>query len=81
MYRTYIYLPEELASEIDRTARTQKKSKAEVIRQALINGFKTTNPQKSSSAKSLLEMAKKAEKLDVSGPTDLAEKHNVYTWD
>lgn len=81
MQRTHVYLPDELNREIASTAKANRVSKAEVIREALEHGLKAVRPQKSQSAKALLEMAKKAEKLNVSGPADLAEKHNEYTWD
>lgn len=81
MQRTYVYLPDELKREIDNTAKAKRVSKSEVIREAVEQGLKVVRPQKSQSAKALLEMAKKAEKLNVSGPADLAEKHNEYTWD
>lgn len=84
MQRTHVYLPEELNREIDNTARLQKKSKSEVIREALEKGLKATRPQKSSSAKALLEMALEAEKIakkfNIKGPKDLSENHDYYTW-
>ena len=81
MQRTHVYLPDELKREIDNTAKAKRVSKSEVIRVAVEQGLKVVRPKKSQSAKALLDMAKKAEKLNVSGPTDLAEKHNEYTWD
>ena len=80
MQRTHIYLPDDLNTEIEFTAKTQRKSKAEVIREALKEGLKVVEPKKSRSAQALLEMAKEAEKLHVSGPKDLSYNHDYYTW-
>lgn len=68
MQRTHIYLPNELNTELELTARLNHKSKAEVVREALQEGLKTLRPQKSSSAKALLEMVKEAKKFAGSGP-------------
>lgn len=80
MQRTHIYLPEELNREIDNAARTQKKSKSEVIREALEKGLKATRPQKSSSAKALLNMAEQAKQFPGTYPSDLSTNHDYYTW-
>lgn len=80
MMRTNVYIPEELNKQIDRVARFQKKSKATIIREALEEGMKEKNSVQAGSAKALLDMAKAAEKLDVSGPKDLSINHDHYTW-
>jgi metal-responsive CopG/Arc/MetJ family transcriptional regulator len=80
MQRTHIYLPEELNREIDYIARLEGKTKAEVTRRILEEGLKVIQPQKSGSAKALLDIAKEAEKLNVSGPRDLSFNHDYYTW-
>ena len=81
MYRTYVYLPEELKFEIEANALSQKKSKAEVIRKALESGLKKTHTRKPNSAAVLVKMAKMAEKLKGSAPKDLSRNHDKYTWD
>lgn len=80
MLRTYIYLPEILNTEIENAARAQKKSKAEVIREALKHGMKVIRPQKSASAKALLDMVKHVKRFAGSGPKDLSINHDHYTW-
>lgn len=80
MQRTHIYLPEEINREIGYIAKLQGKTKAEVTRKVLKEGLRAIQPQKSRSARALLEMAKEAEKLHVSGPKDLAYNHDYYTW-
>lgn len=80
MQRTHIYLPEELNREIDYLAKLQGKTKAEVTRSILEAGLKAVQPKKSQSAKALVDIAKEAEKLHVSGPRDLSFNHDYYTW-
>lgn len=80
MLRTYIYLPEALNAEIEITARTQRKSKAEVIRDALTHGMKVVRPKRSASAKALVDIAKEAKQLNIQGPKDLSVNHDHYTW-
>lgn len=79
MQRTHIYLPESLNREINSTAKAQRKSKSEVIRQALERGIKA-HPQQSQSAKALLDLAEMAKKLKGRGPADLSANHDYYIW-
>ena len=39
MQRTYVYLPDELIRQIEKVARLARKSKSEVIREALAKGI------------------------------------------
>ena len=80
MLRTHIYLPDQLNTEIEFTAKLKRKSKAEVIRAALEQGLKTIRPRRSSSTKALLEMVKEAKKFTGTGPKDLSINHDYYTW-
>lgn len=80
MQRTHIYLPEELNRTINNTAKARRKSKSEVIREALERGIKAIHPQKSSSAKALLSLAQMARKLKGTGPRDLSINHDYYIW-
>lgn len=80
MQRTHIYLPEELNIEIEFTAKTQRKSKAEIIRTALEHGLKAIRPRSFSSTEALLKMAREAKKFAGSGPKDLSTNHDHYTW-
>lgn len=80
MQRTHIYLPEEMNREIAYLASRQGKSKAEITREILEAGLKAVEPKKFSSAEALLNIAKEAKKLNVSGPRDLAFNHDYYTW-
>lgn len=80
MQRTHIYLPDNLNTEIEFTAKAQRKSKAEVIRAALEQGIKVIRPPKSNSAKALLEMVKEAKKFSGTGPKDLSTNLDHYIW-
>lgn len=81
MLRTHIYLPEKLAAEIENTARASRKSKAEVIREALKHGLNAMRPLHSQSALKLVKLAELAQKLTSIGPKDLSEKHDKYGWE
>jgi len=80
MQRTHIYLPDELSRQINSAAQTQKKSKSQVIREALARGIEEIHGQKSQSAQALLNLAKMAKKLKGTGPKDLSINHDYYTW-
>ena len=80
MQRTHVYLPAELNREIDNTAKANRVSKAEVIREALQQGLKVVRPQKSTSARALLDIAEMAKKFKGTGLQDLSVNHDYYTW-
>lgn len=80
MQRTHVYLPDDLNSDIEFTAKTQRKSKAEVIRAALEHGIKVIRPQRPNSTKALLEMVQEAKKFRGTGPKDLSINHDHYIW-
>jgi Arc/MetJ-type ribon-helix-helix transcriptional regulator len=81
MYRTHVYLTLELKNEIEAVARFKRSSKSEIIRASLEQGLKTINQGRQKPSRILVELAKAAKRFDVSGPNDLAAKHNEYTWD
>lgn len=80
MLRTYIYLPEELDYKIKQAAKTQKKSKAEVIRGVLEEGLSTL--KSTNDAQTLLNLATNIQKLlgDEKLPKDLSVNHDYYLW-
>ena len=57
MLKTYLYIPENLGEKILFIAKTQNKSKAEVIRQALEKGITAVQQQGTASARALLKIA------------------------
>jgi len=80
MLKTYLYIPDHLNDKIDRTAKVQKMTKAEVIRQALQEGLGVIEKQKVGGAEALLEIAELAKKYKVKGPRDLSVNHDYYLW-
>jgi predicted DNA-binding protein len=80
MLKTYLYIPDHLEEKIKSTAKSQKKSKAEVIRQTLEAGFESVEKQKVGGAEALLRLAELAKKLDIKGPRDLSVNHDYYLW-
>lgn len=70
MLKTYLYIPEQLEEKINRTAKTQKKSKAEVMRQALTEGLSELERQKRGGAETLLKLAEIGKKYTLKGPHD-----------
>ncbi len=80
MLKTYLYIPEQLEEKINLTAKTQNKSKAEVIRQALEKGISAVVHQGTASAQALIQIAEIGQKFSLSGPKDGSEKMDEYLW-
>lgn len=80
MLKTYLYIPEQLNQQITTSARLQKKSKAEVIRQALQEGLNVVGKQNAGGAELLLKLAEMAKKYKIKGPRDLSVNHDYYLW-
>lgn len=80
MLKTYLYIPEHLNKKIDYTAKTQNKSKAEVIRAALEEGMDNLQKQQAGGAEVLLKLAELAKKNQVKGPRDSSANHDYYLW-
>lgn len=78
MLRTYLYIPEELDRQIKTIAKTQKKSKAETIRQALERGIETIN--RKGSAISLLKLAEIGKKGNFKGPKNSSQRIDELLW-
>ncbi len=81
MLRINIYIPEDLDRRLDFAAQSQRKAKAEVIRQALDMGLQIMRP-KSATAQTLLLFAKMAERIPTKGkvPKDFIKNLDYYTW-
>lgn len=80
MLKTYLYIPEPLNQKINRTAKTQNKSKAEVIRQALEKGITAVQQQGTASAQTLLKLAKIGKKYPLRGIHD-SSRMDELLWD
>ncbi len=79
MLKTYLYLTPKLDERIKRTAKLQKKSKAEVMRVALEQGL--TDAKRESSAVAMLQLQKLGKKYKLVGPSDASLKFDEYLWD
>ena len=80
MLKTYLYVPEELDKKIILTAKSQNKSKAEIIRLALEKGIAAVQIQGTASAQALLKIAQIGRQYNVIGPKDASEKMDKYLW-
>lgn len=81
MLKTYLYIPDYLEDRINRTAELQKKSKAEVMRQALEKGIVSVQHQGTASAEVLLKIAELGRENNVKGPKDSSTRMDEYLWD
>lgn len=79
MLRTYLYIPDHLEKQINQAVQAQKKSKAEVLRQALEKGLERLVP-KAGGAETLLKLAEIGRKYNIKGPKDLSINHDYYLW-
>ncbi|OGK23610.1 hypothetical protein A3D76_01370 [Candidatus Roizmanbacteria bacterium RIFCSPHIGHO2_02_FULL_37_9b] len=80
MLKTYLYIPEQLEEKIIYTAKTQKKSKAEILRTAIQEGLNVIEKQKTGGAEVLLKLAKMAKNSKLKGPRDGSINHDYYLW-
>lgn len=75
MFRTQVYLPRDLYQNIHLLAEKENKSKAELIRELLIEGLRR---KQNLGTSTLLKIAKKATK---GAPTDLSSKLDKYLYE
>jgi len=80
MLKTYLYLPDELNKEIIALAKRQKKSKAEVMREALKNGLESVQEKSDASCQVLFKLAELGKKHKLRGPKDGSLKLDEYLW-
>lgn len=66
--------------QIDTLVRTTGKPKEAVLREVLRTGLQRYTKTRPNAAKALLELAKWAEKNNVTGPEDLSTNHDTYAW-
>jgi hypothetical protein len=78
MIRKQIYITPELDQYINVLAQKQEKPEAEVIRDLLQKGIKRQEP--GSTGEALRGLAALGERLGLSGPTDLSERHDDYLY-
>lgn len=80
MLKTYLYIPDDLNEKINRAAKAQNQSKAEIIRKALENGIKAPKEPKAGGAQTLLKLAEIGKKYKLKGPRDLSKNMDKYLW-
>ena len=80
MFKTYLYIPEELNKKIIRVTIDRKKSKASIMREALEKGLDDIQKEGNASAEVLLKLAEIGRKYNVKGPIDSSEKMDEYLW-
>lgn len=80
MLKTYLYIPEQLEKRIKLTAETQKKSKAEIIRQAIERGLKEEEKRASAGVEALFRIAELGKKYKLKGPKDSSERIDELLW-
>ncbi|HLD26815.1 MAG TPA: hypothetical protein VJB63_02570 [Patescibacteria group bacterium] len=80
MLKTYLYIPEHLEEKIIYTARTQKKSKAVVMRLALEKGIVAIQQQGTASAQILLKLSEIGKQYNLKGPKDSSARIDELLW-
>lgn len=80
MLKTYLYIPEQLEQKIILTAKTQNKSKAEVIRQAIEKGIISVGQQGTASAQILFKLAELGKRYNLQGPKDSSTRIDELLW-
>ena len=78
MIRKQIYITRELEQYINVLAQKQDKPEAEVIRELLQQGISRREPV--STGEALRGLAALGERLGMSGPPDLSERHDDYLY-
>ena len=81
MLKTYLYLPDDLNEKINRAAKIQKKSKAEVIRDALEKSMGGEESGENAGVEVLFKLAELGKKLKLKGPKDLSKNMDKYLWE
>lgn len=80
MLRTYLYIPDNLEKQINQVVQAQKKSKAEVMRQAIEKGLQKLSSENNAGVEALFKLAELGKKYKVKGPKDLSVNHDYYLW-
>lgn len=81
MLKTYLYLKDDnLVKQLWAMAQQEEISRAEMLRQAVSRGLEAIRKQKSSSAQTLLDLAKLGEKHKFKGPKDSSTRIDELLW-
>jgi hypothetical protein len=81
MLKTYLYIPDQLEEKIILTAKTQKKSKAEIMREALEKGITEIRLKGTASVEALQQIAEIGRKYNLKGPKDGSLNMDKYLWE
>ena len=80
MIKTYLYIPEELNDKITFVAKMAKKSKAEVMREALTKSLPSYDKKVAASANVLLRLAEIGKNHTFKGPKDSSQRIDELLW-
>lgn len=80
MLKTYLYIPDDLNRQIEFLAKTQKKSKAAVIRQAISDGVKKQKQKYNPGIETFLKLAELGKKYPSHGPRDSSTRIDELLW-
>ena len=79
MIKSQIYLEQQQVNFLRQVARQEKSTMSSIIRD-LINEKIPNGQMQKNSGQWVLELAQKAEKMKVKGPSDLATNHDKYLY-
>lgn len=77
MLKTYLYIPELLEKKINTAAKTQGRSKADIIREALEKGITSVAQQGTASAEVLLKLADLGKQYKLRGTHDSTKMDEI----
>ena len=80
MLKSYLYIPEHLQDKIVFTAKTQNKSKAEILREALEEGLNAIAKKQNGGTEILIKLTEIGKKYGVKSPVDASVNHDYYLW-
>ena len=81
MLKTYLYVPEEINTEITKLAAIQRVSKGVVIRAVLREGLTAIKKPKTGGIEALLKIAELGERINAKGPKYLSSNIDKYLWE
>ena len=80
MLRTYIYVPDELAEQVNRIAQINNSSKADVIRTALAQGLSASQNNIDASIQAMFKIAEIGKKYKLKGPKNSSQRIDELLW-
>ena len=80
MLKTYLYIPDQLARQVNSAVKVHHKSKAAILRHALEKGLASMRQQDVSSAHVLTKIAALGTKHKLVGPADSSKNFDKYLW-